>query len=398
MFAAPFGRGSTNWREAGRIAIVTLLAFLPANAQLPASAKLSDQDEKAFREEVARVEGMLSVSSDQLTVAYNLARTWASAKQWPQTIELLRKIASSGIDPSRDKLFDDLRGTAEFTAILNTVREATAPVANSVAAFEISEGDLAPESVAYDSKRFYFGSMRKGKVLRCSEKGVCETFVEGLGEVLGLKARHDGLWVLSNTEQESALLHYDLSHGTVLGKFAITGPGHAFNDLAFTAQGDVYFTDTVAGVVWHLAPGASSLRQLRANFTFANGIALSPDDRLLYVSSYGDGISVMDLKTRKVMPIGHPADLCLGAIDGLYFHRGTLIAIQNGFVAPRVVRLKLSKDLKTVEQWDVLERGNPRFEGVTTGVVVGSEFFYMANIQDQKKTEYKPIAVLKLRM
>jgi hypothetical protein len=36
------------------------------------------------------------------------------------------------------------------------------------------------------------------------------------------------------------------------------------------------------------------------------------------------------------------------------------------------------------------------FEGVTTGVIAGGEFFYMANIQDDKKTGFNPITILKV--
>ena len=42
-------------------------------------------------------------------------------------------------------------------------------------------------------------------------------------------------------------------------------------------------------------------------------------------------------------------------------------------------------------------RRNPLFDGVTTGVVAGSEFFYMTNVQDDKKTGFNPITILKPR-
>ena len=67
-------------------------------------------------------------------------------------------------------------------------------------------------------------------------------------------------------------------------------------------------------------------------------------------------------------------------------------------MTPRVVRFTLTRDLRGTERFDVLERRNPLFEGVTTGVVVGGEFFYMANIQDDKKTGFNPITILKLHL
>jgi hypothetical protein len=207
-----------------------------------------------------------------------MARTWASAKQWPETIEWLQKVADqkAGLDPSRDALFADLRDTREFAALVAAARESTPPVSHSIPAFTIAEGDLVPESMAYDpiGKQFYLGSQRKGKVLRCPASGDCSEFAGGLGTILGLKVHRDGLWLLNNSDQESALIHYDLASGAVIQMHSITAPGHVFNDLAIGPRDDVYLTDTRAGAVWHLPKGAVELTRLPGKFEFANGIAL----------------------------------------------------------------------------------------------------------------------------
>jgi hypothetical protein len=150
--------------------------------------------------------------------------------------------------------------------------------------------------------------------------------------------------------------------------------------------------------VWHLANGGGDLTRLSGHFEAANGVTLSADGGLLYVSTFPDGISVLDLKTDAVVPIARPNNLCLATIDGLYFHRGALIAIQNAFMTPRVVRLILGRDPRSIKRFDVLERRNPLFEGVTTGVIAGRRFFYMANIQDDKEKGYNPITILKLHL
>jgi hypothetical protein len=213
-----------------------------------------------------------------------------------------------------------------------------------------------------------------------------------------MKNQGDALWVLNNSAKESALLQYDLESGRVVRKYSVAGGGHNFNDLVLAPSGEIYLTDTRAAAVWHLAKGADELKRLSGKFEFANGIALSPDLRLLYVSTFGDGISVVDLKTGASAPIGKPADLCLSTIDGLYFHDGALIAIQNGFMSPRVVRLTLNRDLRAIESFEVLERRNPLFEGITTGVIDGDDFYYMANIQDDKKASFDPITILKIHL
>jgi sugar lactone lactonase YvrE len=382
--------------------VAVLAAALPAGAQLPASGTLSDTDWPLFRAEVARIENLLASAPDKNTVTYEMARTWASAKQWPEALEWLRKVAArnAGFDPSRDSVFAELQGTRELEEIMAAVRRATPPISHSTPAFQVTESGLVPESLAYDPKgrHFYFGSMRIGKILRCSTSGNCTQFAAGLGTVLGLKIRGDGLWLLNNSSVESALVHYDLRSARMVHKYAVAGPGHEFNDLAFAPDGDIYLTETRAGAVWHLANGAADLTKLPERFDFANGITLSPDGGLLYVSTFPDGITVLDLKTHAATPIAHPADLSLATIDGLYFHRGALIAIQNAFMSPRVIRFTLTRDLRAIMRFDVLERRNPRFEGVTTGVIAGGEFFYMANIQDNKTTGFNPITVLKLRL
>lgn len=108
-------------------------------------------------------------------------------------------------------------------------------------------------------------------------------------------------------------------------------------------------------------PHGASLTRLPHRFEFANGIAISPSGRLLYVSTFPDGLTVLDL--------------CLASIDGLYFPKGSLIAIQNGFMNPRVVRLVLSCDLRRIETYDIVERRNPLFDGVTTGVIAKRRLF-----------------------
>ena len=382
-------------------ALLSLLSTAwSASAQLPASAVLPEADSRAFHAEISRVEKLLISAADKGAVTYQMARTWGAAKQWPETIRWLRKAADLkvGLDPSRDAVFQDLRGAREFTEILDAVRQATGPVSHSRVAFRVEEGDLEPESVAYDppSKSFYFGSMRKGKVLRCTASGACTPFITGLGVVLGLKVHDGGLWLLNNSDKESALLHYDLASGRQIRKYGIAGGGHNFNDLAITPSGGIYLTDTPAGAVWYLADSSATLVRLPGKFQAANGIALSSDGGLLFVSTYPDGLAVVDLNTGAPTAPARPSDLCLAFIDGLAFHRGTLIAIQNGPMAPRVVRLILTPDLRAVARFEILERRNSLFHGITTGVIAGDEFFYMANIQDDKKTGFDPISILRV--
>jgi hypothetical protein len=378
-----------------------LAAAFFAFVQLPPSGTLSPSDEPLFRAEVRRVEAQLSASPGNCWVMNELARTWAAGQQYPETVQWLERIADlrSGLDPSRDPLYRPLRGTREFEAILQKTRESNGPVSSGREAFRIGEGDLVPESEAYDpaEKRFYFGSMRKGTVVSCDMAGRCSPFASGLGSVLGVKFGAGRLWAIANEGKESALIEFGLGGQR---KYIAQGTGSRLNDIAVAPSGDVFVTDTAAGAVQVLHRGGERLEPFlpAVRFQFANGIAVSPSGRLLYVSNYPDGISVVELRNRSVRPLAAPGGVCLALVDGLYSWRQSLIAVQNGSMNPRVVRFDLSADGLKIQKMQVLERGNPLFEGITGGTIAGDEFYFAANIQDEKPagSKFDPIRILKI--
>ena len=118
--------------------------------------------------------------------------------------------------------------------------------------------------------------------------------------------------------------------------------------------------------------------------TAANGIAVSPGGNTLYVAGFPDGITVVDLHSHSWRALPHPANLCLATIDGLYYQPNELIAIQNGVMTHRVVRYQLTADLTRIRNFEVLERRNPLFDGITTGTIANGTFYFMANTQLDK--------------
>jgi outer membrane protein assembly factor BamB len=233
---------------------------------------------------------------------------------------------------------------------------------------------------------------------------------DGLYEVLGIKAdpRDRTIWAVSNAAGDSGLFHFDAPSGTLIRKYTlsrVTEP-HLFNDLAISSQGDVFVSDTRAGTVYWVSAATGRLEVFdpKLKIEAANGIALSGDDKKLYVAGYPDGITVVDVASKTSHAIGHPADLCLESIGSLSFFNGGLIAIQNGVMTPRVARYRLAGDLNGIESFEVLERRNPLFEGITTGTVADGVFYFMANTQLDKVaggrikagTQLEPIKILRI--
>jgi hypothetical protein len=82
--------------------------------------------------------------------------------------------------------------------------------------------------------------------------------------------------------------------------------------------------------------------------------------------------------------LAQPRGSALGQLDGMYFVRSAqgaqLVGIQ-GIGTGRVVAFDLGPRLDAVARMHVLESDPPLFDGPTTGAVVGSQLYFIANSQ-----------------
>jgi len=389
-----------------RVLAIALIIPALVFCQIPPSEKLDVSDERPFHEEIRRLEKLLDTAGDRCTVLYGLARTWAAGHQYREAMDTLEKVVALkvGLDPSNDEIFAKLRGTREFTAVLEQIEKDTPPIVTSRPAFTVNEPDLAPEGIAYDAKHklFFLGSTTKHKIVACTPVGACRTFAtESLGSVLGVRVDPlDGtLWATSNADNEAALVHHRVPSGKLVRRYSLSGK-HLFNDLAIDRSGNLFVTDTRASTVYWIPRKTGQLEILSPTLKVeaANGIAASEDK--LYVSSFPAGITVVDIATRSSHPIGHPANLCLATIDGLYTFRGNLYAIQNGIMVHRIIRLHLSQDGNAIDRIDILDRRNPLFNGgPTTAAIAEGALYYAANPQLNKSpSKPEPIKILKITL
>ncbi len=403
MFVAP-------WMLAARALLILLTAHI-LWSQLPPSQKLSAEDNRGFNRELERLRSLLATANDKGAIELQIANTYAAGGQYPEAIQCLRKVvdADLGFDPSRDPDFASIRDTVEFQSIMEEVRRQTPRVSNSRLIATIDKRDLFPENLALDRTRktVFLGSTARDEIVRCPIGAACLPLVppsrEEQGYVLGLKIgkRSGTIWATNNTPSGASLRQYDMKTGKLKQTAGVRGK-HVLNDLALSSAGVVYVTDTSEGSVYELANESGTFRKIAPEHTFtaANGIAISPDDKMLYVSAWGDGIDIIDLASGSVQPLPHPANVGLAFIDGLYATEGSLIAIQNGPMLPRIVQFKLSNSGREIVGMTTLERRNPLFDGITTGALVNNELYYVANPQMDKKGAAKldPLRILAVRV
>jgi DNA-binding beta-propeller fold protein YncE len=188
-------------------------------------------------------------------------------------------------------------------------------------------------------------------------------------------------------ENPGGVFQYDLNTGTLKFKHLLP-PGAAgfLNDVALTSTGDAFATNTGTGEVFRLSPERDGLEPFlpAGSVGQANGIAVSPDNKVLFVAGWL-GVARVDIATKQSKLLPKPRNVSDAGLDGMYFYKNSLVGIQNPDLHPgRVVRYFLNSTWDTIERAQVLDSYNPLFDIPTTATLVGDELFFMANTQLDK--------------
>lgn len=364
------------------------------------------KDYVAYRANVVKLKELLSGHPRTL---YALASAEALLGNDDAAIRLLRGYAATGlvVDVAADSDFTRLRGANAFGDVVRQLEANRRPITNGRQAFPLPDSLLLPEDIVYDaaSKSYFVSSMRRRKVVRVDARGRVSDFTraeqDGAWSILGLAidSRRHTLWattvanpmmasVDSNSAGKAALLAFDLSTGRLVRRYEVPGKEeHETGEVGVDSRGNVYVSDGLRGILFRLAAGDSALEPLVGDDELVSpqGIAVR-DDGNLFVADYVRGIAIVDPATRRVRWLAHPDVAPLSGIDGLYFDRGALIAVQNGTNPSRIVRLQLDATLTRVTATTTLEANSPLSSETNHGAIVGRAFYFLA------KTEWERIA------
>lgn len=347
----------------------------------------------------------VEIIPDHPTLHYNLACVYALTGRKGEALSSLAKIAEMGLvmPAEKDTDLNSIKDTAEFKSILKRFETSRTPLIKSSTAFTINEKGLITEGLAFDpvDETFFVSSVHKRKILAVNKNGKVKPFAseqDGLFSALGMsvdaKRRH--LWVTSTAfpqminfkkedQGQSAVFKFDLRNRKLLKRYVLSNETkkHGLGDLAIQTNGDVFITDSQSPAVYVIRADKDEIELFLEDKSFGSpqGLAFSSDERHLFIADYSTGLFDLDVKTKKIIHLAPLAGATLLGIDGLYFHNGTLIAVQNGVTPQRVVRISLSKDLGHAERLEVLEANNPVFLEPTLGVLVKSTFYFIANSQ-----------------
>ncbi|MGH9677497.1 MAG: SMP-30/gluconolactonase/LRE family protein, partial [Candidatus Acidiferrum sp.] len=347
-------------------------------------------DAAEVRAQIANVEKLLPALPDRGAALYFLAASKQHLGETREALALLKECIKlrEGFDPSGGPEYAGLKGDKEFNALVEQAHRDFPAVSQARTALVTEEKDLIPEGLAFDERQkvFYLSSLYRRKIVKITPESRASDFVPadkyGLLPVLGIRPDpSDGsVWAncMDEDQGRAELLHFDAA-GKLLGRFAPSGRGkHGFNDLVVRKNGDVIVTDSLSNQVFRFDPHSQSFAPLAVNrpLFYPNGIALADDDRQVFVAD-DNGVVRIDMEIGSSGNVAPGPHNTLGGIDGLYWHKGSLVAVQNAIGSPRIVMFRLSKDGLGVTETTVLEYRSQYTREPTTGAIRGNDFYFI---------------------
>lgn len=189
------------------------------------------------------------------------------------------------------------------------------------------------EGVAWSetTKSFLMGASGSIHAYKLDGEGAAKPIAKAAGpQILGIRpdpaSRSFLVCVYEADGSNSAVVRHDESSGEIKGTYKLPMPNALCNDIALLKNGSFAVTDSNNGV-FHLVDGKLAPLALTTPIYQPNGIAPDLDKNRLYVAHAG-GVVVHDLATGKSRELKIEKTL-IGGIDGMVWHKGSLIAVQN---------------------------------------------------------------------
>src|SRR5215475_7186245 len=327
---------NTPLRLLGMLLAAALLSLpVPLLAQQPQQdeirgAPAEPSDAQDIRARITAVEKLQPRFPDRGAILYFLAAAHQHLGETLEATKLLKDCIAlgEGFDPSGDPEFAALHTSREFTELVEKVHRDFPFQGQARLVLVTEEKNLIPEGLAWDANRkvFYLSSLAQRKIVQITPDSHASDFVpagrDHLLPVLGIRldARDNSIW--ANTMEDASgraeLVHFDPS-GILLGRFTINDSArHGFNDLIVRKSGEVILTDSLNDKVFRFDPSKKSFSPLAVHreLFYPNGIALSSDDKTLFVAD-SIGVIRIDLENLTSTDINPGPHSTLASADGL---------------------------------------------------------------------------------
>lgn len=390
-----------------RLGLTTALLFLAAASQSakPVRDQINDLEAKAVAaaksgDQQTRIAADLDLQrllNNEPSVFEALARAYAAAGDTRKAIAALNHFADLGQSDDNllsgsDHRLSPLESLPEYKQVLERFRRNETPLSLGTTVLTFPDPGLLTEDIDYDgaARSFLLTSVLKHKIVRATLNGQIAAFAESPDAWPMLALKIDGarsrVWATEvaldgftsapkTAWGRSAVLCYDLATGKLLER--IEGPPHsALGDMVLAPNGDPIVSDGEGGGLYRLTNGV--LQPINTtDFVSPQTPVLLPGNRIL-VPDYVRGLAIVNLETNQLSWL-KAEKVALSGVDGVYLHRQQLILTQNGTNPQRVIVLNLDASLTRIQSTRIIEQASPDQGDPTHGVVVGDDFYYIAN-------------------
>ena len=371
-----------------------------------ASAALRANDRRTAKAEAAR-----AANAWPTQPTYQWARVVVAMRMrdTATVLDALTRYADLGLgrDLTVDTALASLVQHPPFAAVAARHAAQFAPLLRGRATAVLPDSTFFPEGMDVDPRSglTYVASIRHRTIAELTPRGdyVRELLPRGgagLGAFLAVRvdARRGVLWATmagipqtaGYTPADSgthALLRLSLSTGEIEKRWDLqpSDNGHTLGDVAIGPLGDVFASDSRDPVLYRLPADSTELQPIRHPlFRSLQGIAPVPDGRTVIVADYSHGLLKVDALTGEVTRIADGPGMTSLGCDGLSWHDGAVVAVQNGVFPPRIVRFELDSAWTKITRAVVLDQNLPVADEPTIGTIVGDDFIYVANSQWEK--------------
>lgn len=203
-------------------------------------------------------------------------------------------ISSPGVNPGASLCYTD--ATRRLSPI--PVWERDLPTVTAEPFFKVSDDPLALEGPAYDREgNLLFVDVYSGRVLRLSSDHKLSTvYADARLRPAGVAIHKDGrIFVAGVGDFKSGSVIAFNPDGSSPQTIVPSGAGFVPDDLVFDHDGGFYFTDfkgtatLPTGGVYYVSPDFGRITAVLPNMSGANGVALSPDGKVLWATEFSAG-------------------------------------------------------------------------------------------------------------
>lgn len=313
----------------------------------------------------------------------------------------------------------NIRTTELFDYLNDLMIEAGKPAGMAEPVLSMKDDYGTPSALTWDQsrERFLVGTLGSGAILSIAPDGSQDVLMKagvenGLWAIRGIHADADRnrLWVTTSAIPEfeqysptdrgrAALFEFDLTTLKQLNRFNVPMDTylHDLGPVVMTDGGDVYTLDYMTSMVYRKAADGQALEPFVGSkeMDALSAIAVSYDNRRLYVADRWKGILVIDPIEQSSVMLTGPETLNMGRINSLAFGEKKLFMSQSGIQPERLIQLNLDDMGSGVSEVLPMASALENFEGPGLVMYKDGFVYYFANLE---KEGDEPFALVRTRL